>query len=490
MYRKMISYIYEYNNGKKGKNVGFVRVAVQNDSYKVNVQLNSDSWTGGTLEVYGFVRGAGGIVLSLFGNCRMDHGMGRGIYTGFTYDRWKKYRFLDMNGFFVVEQGGLEKEQPSVFFASQWDEEPIVWEDFARTQTAQEQTEEKMPHSKENEERRSALHIAEVEEQSEDQQLHLKSCEEKSSALHAIQTEEWSEEKGGALHIAEVEEKSEGELLENEETQETEPVQGLGQTGYGTPEYVVHHQMQEREGKDAACMQVSVLKQSTQEQDREEDEETEPVQNVEKAERIQKQEAQQSAQEAENTEIIETDLGEVKQSEQQERETEKPVQFSGEDASVYVEQDLQEENQWDLFEQRRAYLQKQYDTMKQESGNQTKKNIWSKGEDLLKQFPKLNPFFDQEVEASVRMEPKDLGSFPMEFWFLANNSFLLHGYYAYRHLLFMKMQNDQEYRYAIGVPGNCDYREKFMANMFGFEQFKSVQNKEKVGFGYWWFRLH
>ena len=58
----------------------------------------------------------------------------------------------------------------------------------------------------------------------------------------------------------------------------------------------------------------------------------------------------------------------------------------------------------------------------------------------LKKFPVLNPFFDQEVIASVRMEPKDLGNFPMEHWYLANNSFLLHGYYYYRHLLFMKMK--------------------------------------------------
>ena len=112
-----------------------------------------------------------------------------------------------------------------------------------------------------------------------------------------------------------------------------------------------------------------------------------------------------------------------------------------------------------------------------------------KRQELLRVFPDMNPFFGNDVVASVRMEPKDIGGFPMEYWYLANNSFLLHGYYCYRHLLFMKMRNEAEYQYAIAVPGNSDHREKFMANMFGFEYFKAVQSRGNAGFGYWWRRL-
>lgn len=101
----------------------------------------------------------------------------------------------------------------------------------------------------------------------------------------------------------------------------------------------------------------------------------------------------------------------------------------------------------------------------------------------------MNPFYDTDVSAAVRMEPRDLGKLPIEFWYLANNSFLLHGYYSYRHLLFMKIRNREEWQYAIGVPGKEKEQEKFMANMFGFQHFKKVNRKEDEKFGYWWLRL-
>jgi hypothetical protein len=103
-------------------------------------------------------------------------------------------------------------------------------------------------------------------------------------------------------------------------------------------------------------------------------------------------------------------------------------------------------------------------------------------------FPRMFPFEDNEIAWCVRIEPQDIGMLPMETWILGNNSFLLHGYYSYRHLIFARMNYKNGYFYIIGVPGIYHNREKFMARMFGFENFKCVKNRErKTGeFGYWY----
>ncbi len=74
---------------------------------------------------------------------------------------------------------------------------------------------------------------------------------------------------------------------------------------------------------------------------------------------------------------------------------------------------------------------------------------------------------------------------------LANNSFLLHGYYNYKHLLFIK---DGE-NFFLGVPGVYYPREAEAAKNFGFPIFHRVKNStveleaaqchEGRDFGYW-----
>ena len=175
-----------------------------------------------------------------------------------------------------------------------------------------------------------------------------------------------------------------------------------------------------------------------------------------------------------------------------EKEEEASIEVCGEVANQEEKTKManrkeEKEDIWDLFEKRRIQMKEQYEKLVRVQEKNKMENLWEPGEELLNAFPVLNPFFQEDVLASVRMEPKDIGGLPMEHWYLANNSFLLHGYYCYRHLLFLKLRNRQEYQYAIAVPGNDTYREQFMANMFGFEQFKPVKKNES--FGYWWKRI-
>lgn len=106
------------------------------------------------------------------------------------------------------------------------------------------------------------------------------------------------------------------------------------------------------------------------------------------------------------------------------------------------------------------------------------------GQKILCSFPSMHPFCEGTVEGCVRIEPKDIGCLPMAEWSLSGNRFLLHGYYCYRHLIFLKRK---EQRYYIGVPGIYHEKEKKQAKIYGFCEFMAIGDFEKTtgAFGYW-----
>ncbi len=113
------------------------------------------------------------------------------------------------------------------------------------------------------------------------------------------------------------------------------------------------------------------------------------------------------------------------------------------------------------------------------------KDLWERLEDS---FPKIVAFEDAPEVECLKIDLKDLEHLPRENWGLANNSFLLHGYYNFRYLILGKMQEDE---YMLGVPGMFHNNERFLAAMFGFEYFKPVTEcKPLTGhFGYWYRRV-
>lgn len=102
---------------------------------------------------------------------------------------------------------------------------------------------------------------------------------------------------------------------------------------------------------------------------------------------------------------------------------------------------------------------------------------------FLSNLQEMYPFEDDEMEWCVQMEPSDFASFPMELWHYGKNSFLLQGFYNYRHLLYAH-SGEKNY---VGVPGQFHRREQYLAGRFGFPRFKSVQKRAvRMGdYGYW-----
>ena len=86
----------------------------------------------------------------------------------------------------------------------------------------------------------------------------------------------------------------------------------------------------------------------------------------------------------------------------------------------------------------------------------------------------------------VKIQRRDLARLPRCEWKLANNSFLLHGCYNYRHLAFLEYK-DQLW---LGVPGVYHPQEARAAEAMGFPEFiyrkdTDASSEEEEEFGYW-----
>lgn len=101
----------------------------------------------------------------------------------------------------------------------------------------------------------------------------------------------------------------------------------------------------------------------------------------------------------------------------------------------------------------------------------------------------IDAFEDDYFYDCVEVTPELLKQLPIEDDAVVNNSFLVHGYYNFKHILFGKVcENDNNTRYFIGVPGMYCNRERFMASMFGFCNFKKSYRSDYSNpyFGYWY----
>lgn len=107
---------------------------------------------------------------------------------------------------------------------------------------------------------------------------------------------------------------------------------------------------------------------------------------------------------------------------------------------------------------------------------------------ILDIYPKMYPFETDEIIDCVRIELQDIHEFPLEYWSLSHNSFVLQGYYSYRHLLFaLYKEPGEKPGFVLGVPGICHVKQNFLAGMFGFPKFLPLKATEDINgeFGYW-----
>ncbi len=103
-------------------------------------------------------------------------------------------------------------------------------------------------------------------------------------------------------------------------------------------------------------------------------------------------------------------------------------------------------------------------------------------------YPHIAPFRDERDYLSIG--PGDFVILPEKYYRLINNSFLLHGFYNYGHMVLARTTKRGEEKYYIGVPGNFYEKERQVAIMFGFESFECRQEPAREGdFGYYMIRV-
>lgn len=106
-------------------------------------------------------------------------------------------------------------------------------------------------------------------------------------------------------------------------------------------------------------------------------------------------------------------------------------------------------------------------------------SLW---ENLCRYYPKTAPELAKNGIELLQIRPADIRYLPRGLWHLGSNSFLLHGYYRYKHLVLGRFAENG--RYFLGVRGSQEEREKFSAGLFGFHRFLPVGQEGRAGYWY------
>ena len=100
----------------------------------------------------------------------------------------------------------------------------------------------------------------------------------------------------------------------------------------------------------------------------------------------------------------------------------------------------------------------------------------------------FHPFDEENKIWGVKMDLRDFKVIPQQYRNLANNSFLLHGFFNYHYILFgYEEENEDERRWFVGVPGIYQNQERVMAIIFGFPEFMPEQVENRFGCWYRFF---
>ncbi len=149
-------------------------------------------------------------------------------------------------------------------------------------------------------------------------------------------------------------------------------------------------------------------------------------------------------------------------------------------------QDVQRENKQEISasaENHRTFAQTHHEYSHDEDVRKKLEEVRltpDKWQQLLKSYKQIHPYGDERLYISL--EPRDFVIMSEEYQHLAHNSFLLHGFYNYRHIIL----GAEEDGFYLGVPGVFYEREKMVAMMFGFEAFECEGGKAENGkFGYY-----
>lgn len=378
-YQRFVSYIYNYQDGKKGRNIGFAKIEGRNGVYKFNISVKmlnqSPEQEGKKLEIYLFYRTKEGIEKESLGSYTLTQSplSQDSVSVKLTKKQEALSRSLDGYAGLFICDSGIEGSAGKEMYISQWDDLPLNPEIFDCREVSLMNL-EKVPVQKSETEDRREIELANEMERS-----------------YILETEPQIQDT--------ISEEKQGQQNRREEWKTSSYNDG------------------DRETVLSDDREMGLTEKENQ-----------------KREDTNQEEIQQGKTKKEEIELQETKREEVPPSEQS-------VQTETVDAEK------------DFFQI------------------------------LCNIYPKVQVReFGGEC---IRITPHDITYLPKEYWKLSENSFLLHGYYNYRHLILCRRYEAGVPVYILGVPGIFHQKEQAMARMFGFGSFFGKKEGIPMNVGYW-----
>lgn len=448
-YHRLISYIYAYEGGIKGKNTGFAKLETRGTSCRIQVSVRRVFAGGSPIGVYLlagqeeirigtlFVRGGNGEFRAVV-NCENIEGSGCNM----------------------EECCGLTLHETD----SAWRAYTTIWED-------------------------AVAHAAEVELADVTAEKVREQEAEKEEATRKLAENVSGEVNSASVGKEKLDEASEltrsGEMESQDTSTETEKKEAvnINETDFG----ISQPQPEKLEDSNLEIFEDTETMEAVPDIS-----ETSDHQEAEVVQETQTETPQESFQES--TQEVQTETPkESFQESYQEAQTEagrKDSQESTREVQKEMPPDSPPDHQEAFQSDSQNQKQPQPDSSKEFSKEDPAESLWNR---LRAAYPKVTAFECADGCEILVIKPQDIGLLPRENWVYGNNSFLLHGYYNYRYLILARLGKPGERgRYILGVPGHYGNNEKYMAAMFGFDRFvrSTRQPPRDSRFGYWYTDLN
>ncbi|WP_270232170.1 DUF6128 domain-containing protein [Clostridium fessum] len=448
-YHRLISYIYAYEGGIKGKNTGFAKLETRGTSCRIQVSVRRVFAGGSPIGVYLlagqeeirigtlFVRGGNGEFRAVV-NCENIEGSGCNM----------------------EECCGLTLHETD----SAWRAYTTIWED-------------------------AVAHAAEVELADVTAEKVREQEAEKEEATRKLAENVSREVNSASVGKEKLDEASEltrsGEMESQDTSTETEKKEAvnINETDFG----ISQPQPEKLENSNLEIFEDTETMEAVPDIS-----ETSDHQEAEVVQETQTETPQESSQESTQEAQTETPQ-ESSQESYQEAQTEarrKDSQESTREVWKEALPDSPPDHQEAFQPGSQNQKQPQPDSSKESPKEDPAETLWDR---LRVTYPKVTAFECADGCEILVIKPQDIGLLPRENWVYGNNSFLLHGYYNYRYLILARLGKPGERgRYILGVPGHYGNNEKYMAAMFGFDRFvrSTRQPPRDSRFGYWYTDLN
>ena len=482
-YRRLISYIYAYEGGVKGKNIGYAKIEIRGDQCRI--QVNVKKVYVGSSEIGVYLLSPGAEIL--LGRIFIRNGAGE-------FRIQVKPDNVEGSGCGMDQCYGLTIHDVD----SAWQSYTTIWED-AVAQAAEIQLAEVTAENIRKKEAREAQQEVKAQELpvSEEIERELQREEERLETIAPWEeTEKVAEQDiaaGPSRDVVQtaavrpsqnpVQDMDTGLPLDAESDMASEqpsaekPDMSAEMVMYIAGESMFEPEWMPEPQQTSASQQMTKPQRESEQQNLSEPQQTSGFQQ--KQEPAEEQPADRSESFMQNTinRVMRQIIQPIRQQEQPEQSMQ-PAQ-AVQPAQAQSAQPLNS-----IAEPENLARLEELDRLERE--HSARNNLWER---LQRQYTKVLAFdYDNGCEI-LSIKPQDIGLLPREIWVFGNNSFLLHGYYNYRHLILARLNNPQgEPRYLLGVPGHYFSNEKYMASMFGFPHFVLArkQPEEDGRFGYWY----